>query len=54
MHLEITQEEQQQLLACIEAAVRSAPNSLNAAALLLPLARRLSELKEQDASDTNS
>jgi len=45
MNLEITKEEQQQLLACIEAAVRSAPNSLNAAALLLPLAQRIAQLQ---------
>ena len=54
MQLEITKDEQQQLLACIEAAVRSAPNSLNAAALLLPLAQKISQLRDENASDSDS
>jgi hypothetical protein len=54
MNINLTREEQKQLLACIEAAVKSAPNSLNAAALLLPLAQKISQLKEEDAINTNS
>jgi hypothetical protein len=53
MNLEITQQEQQQLLACIESAIKSAPSSLQAAALLLPLAQHISELREQDATNAN-
>lgn len=48
MILSITLEEQQQLMACIESAIRSAPNALQAAAVLLPLATKISEAKEQD------
>lgn len=47
MIISITNEEQQQLLACIESAIRSAPNTLQAAAILLPLATKIGEAKEQ-------
>lgn len=47
MILDITAKEQEQLLACIESAVRSAPNALQAAELLLPLAIKISKLKEE-------
>jgi len=50
MNLEITKEEQQQLMACIEAAVKTAPQSLQAAAVLLPLAQKISQLKDDESS----
>ncbi len=50
MNLEITKEEQQQLMACIEAAVKTAPQSLQAAAVLLPLAQKISQLKDEESS----
>jgi len=53
MQLEITKDEQQQLMACIEAAIKSSPSSLQAAAMLLPLAQKISQLKEEDGN-TNS
>jgi hypothetical protein len=53
MKLEITKDEQQQLMACIEAAVKSSPSSLQAAAMLLPLAQKISQLKEEDAIDAD-
>lgn len=53
MKLELTKDEQQQLMACIESAVKTAPNSLQVAAVLLPLAAKIQQLKEEDASDTD-
>jgi hypothetical protein len=50
MILEITKDEQIQLLACIESAVRSAPNALQAASLLMPLAQKIDQLKEDDGN----
>ena len=51
MKLELTKDEQQQLMACIEAAVKASPNSLQAAAVLLPLAARIQQLKEEESAD---
>lgn len=50
MKLELTKDEQQQLMVCIEAAVKSSPNSLQAAAVLLPLAQKISQLKDDDGN----
>lgn len=46
MVLEINKDEQQQLLACIEVAVKTAQNSLQAASLLLGLAAKIQALKD--------
>ena len=54
MKLEITKDEQQQLMACIEAAVKTAPNSLQAASLLLPLAQKINQLKDENAVNADS
>lgn len=48
MKLEITKEEQQQLMAALDVAVKSAQNSLQTASILLPLAQRISELKDKE------
>lgn len=48
MKLEITKEEQSQLMSCIEAAVKASPNSLQAASVLLPLAVKIQGLSEED------
>ena len=50
MKLELTKDEQSQLMACIEAAVKSSPNSLQAAAVLLPLAAKIQALKDEDGN----
>ena len=50
MNLTITKDEQQQLMACIESAVKTAPNSLQAAAVLLPLAAKIQALKDDDGN----
>jgi hypothetical protein len=50
MQIEITQEEKQQLIACIEMAIKHAPNSLQTAALLIPLAKKLSEANDVSSS----
>ena len=50
MTIEITQEEQQQLIACIEMAIKHAPNSLQVAAMLIPLATKLSEANNVSSS----
>jgi len=47
MNLEITKEEQQHLLSCLDVAVKSAQNSLQTASVLLPLASRISALTEE-------
>ena len=51
MKLELTSQERDQLMACIESAVKTAPNSLQAAAVLLPLAARIQQLKEEESAD---
>lgn len=48
MKLEITKEEQQQLMAALDVAVKSAQNSLQTASVLLPLAQKISELKDKE------
>lgn len=48
MKLEISQEEQQQLMSALDIAVKSAQNSLQTASILLPLAQKISELKEKE------
>lgn len=48
MKLEISKEEQQQLLAALDVAVKSAQSSLQTASILLPLAQKVSELKEKE------
>lgn len=48
MKLEISKEEQQHLMAALDVAVKSAQNSLQTASILLPLAQRISDLKEKD------
>jgi len=50
MNLSLSKDEQAQLLACIEAAVKHSPNSLQAAAVLLPLAAKIQALKEDDGN----
>lgn len=54
MKLELTKEEQQQLMACIEAAVKTAPNSLQAAAVLMPLAAKIQSLAEVEDAKPNT
>ena len=60
MLVDITKDEQQQILACIESAIKSAPNSLQAASILMPLAQKMSQLRydipkvDSDASDADS
>lgn len=53
MKLELTKEEQQQLMACIEAAVKTAPNSLQAASVLMPLAVKIQSLTEVEDAKSN-
>jgi hypothetical protein len=50
MNLEITKEEQQQLMACLDLAVKN--GGLQAASVLLPLAAKIQQLK--DESDGNA
>ena len=45
MQLQITKEEQQQLMACLELAVKN--GGLQAASVLLPLAAKIQALKEE-------
>ena len=52
MLLEITKEEKQQLMAFIEAAIKSSPSSLQAAVMLMPIAQKLSQLKEEAFTDS--
>jgi len=54
MKLELTKEEQQQLMACIEAAVKTSPNSLQAASVLLPLAAKIQALAEAEDAKPNA
>jgi len=52
MKLELTKEEQQQLMTCLDLAVKN--GGLQAASVLLPLAAKIQSLKEEDAnSDAN-
>ena len=51
MTLELTKEEQQQLMACIDLAVKN--GGLNAASILLPLATKIQALDQQDAVTPN-
>lgn len=46
--IQLTDEERNTLLACIEAAVKHAPNSLQAAASLLPLAQKIAQAKPDE------
>jgi len=50
MQLEITKEEQQQLMACLDLAVKQ--GGLQAASVLLPLAAKIQQLK--DSSDAGN
>ena len=45
MQLQITKEEQQQLMACLDLAVKN--GGLQAASVLLPLAAKIQALKEE-------
>ena len=54
MQLEITAKEQEQLMACIDASVKAAPNSLNAASVLLPLAVKIQKLSQEENDDGNA
>lgn len=47
MNLEINKEEQQQLMAALDVAVKSAQNSLQTANILLPLASKISALTDE-------
>ena len=49
MNLEINKEEQQQLMAALDVAVKSAQNSLQTANILLPLASKISALTDETA-----
>jgi len=51
MKLELTKEEQQQLMACLDLAVKN--GGLQAASLLLPLAAKIQALKDEDG-DTDA
>ena len=54
MNLEISKEEQQQLMQCIEAAVKAAPNSLQAVSVLLPLAVKIQQLTEEQDGNADA
>lgn len=47
MNLEINKEEQQQLMAVLDVAVKSSQNSLQTAKILLPLANKISILTDE-------
>lgn len=51
MKLELSKEEQQQLMTCIEAAVKASANSLQAAAILLPLASKIQALSDDKEAE---
>ena len=51
MQLTLDNQDKQNLLSAIESAVKHAPNSLQAASILLPLAARISELKDDPPKD---
>lgn len=44
--LQLSHEERNQLLACIESSIKHAPDSLQAASVLLPLAQKIATAKE--------
>lgn len=48
MKLEITKEEQSLLMAALESAVKNSPNSLQSASVLLPLAIKVQDCKEEE------
>jgi len=48
MILELNEQEKQQLLACINQTVKTSDQALQVAADLLPLAARISQLKEDE------
>lgn len=50
MNLVLNNTEREQLMACIEAAVKASPNSLQAASILLPLAAKIQNLKDEDGN----
>jgi hypothetical protein len=53
MKLELTKEEQQQLMACLDLAVKN--GGLQAASVLLPLAAKIQALKDDtDAGDSDA
>jgi len=53
MNLEISKEEQQQLMACLDLAVKN--GGLQAASVLLPLAAKIQALKDEtDAGHTDA
>jgi len=54
MQLEINAKEQEQLMACIDASVKAAPSSLNAASVLLPLAVKIQKLSQEESDDGNA
>jgi hypothetical protein len=47
MNLEINKEEQKQLMAALDVAVKSSQNSLQTAQILLPLANKISALTDK-------
>lgn len=51
MKLELTKDEQQQLLTALDIACKQAPSSLAAASVLLPLAAKIQALKEEESAD---
>jgi hypothetical protein len=53
MILELNENERQIALACFDAAIKHAANSMQVAAIVLPLAAKLQALKE-DEKDGNS
>lgn len=52
MTLEITAEEQQQLMACLDLAVKN--GGLQAASLLLPLAAKIQQLKKDEDGNADA
>jgi hypothetical protein len=48
MQIELTKDEQQLLLACIDSAVKHAPNSLQAAVQIMPLVQKIAEAKQDE------
>jgi hypothetical protein len=52
MQLEITKEEQQQLMACLDLAVKQ--GGLQAASVLLPLAAKIQALKDESNGNSDA
>lgn len=46
--IQLTDEERNTLLACMESAAKHAPNTLQAAAALLPLAQKIAQAKPDE------